>query len=269
MPALAHNQRPDPRDLVVDASLLDAFDGPIPRHVAVIMDGNGRWAQARGMPRIRGHHQGAQAVRHAVEACRYLGVEALTLYAFSEQNWARPDDEVSGLMTLFDLYIKRERERLIKNQVALKVIGDTSRLSEALRGAIAELEAVTAPQAKMTLQVAVSYGGREEILLATREIARRVAAGALAPEAVTEELFSSLLYTGDQPELDLMIRTSGELRLSNFLLWQVAYAELFVTETLWPDFDESCLIEAFEAFAKRERRFGLTAEQLTDEEAPR
>lgn len=265
----AHNttqqDQPLRADLEVDADLLDRYTGSVPQHVAIIMDGNGRWAKARGMQRIRGHHQGAHSVRHVVEACRYLGVKTLTLYAFSEQNWGRPQDEVSGLMTLFDIYIKRERKRLIKNNVGLKVIGDLSRLSPKLRKAIDELEAATAPGAKMTLQVAVSYGGREEILLATRALAAQVARGEITPEEITEEAFSAALYTANQPELDLMIRTSGELRLSNFLLWQVAYAELFVTETLWPDFDVTSLLEAFESYSQRERRYGKTGEQITGE----
>jgi undecaprenyl diphosphate synthase len=263
MSAVAQPHRTDLTDLKVDAKLLDSYQGKVPRHVAIIMDGNGRWAQQRGMRRIRGHHQGAHAVRHAVEACRYLGVETLTLYAFSEQNWGRPQDEVSGLLTLFDIYIKRERKRLIKNQVGLKVIGDVARLPDKLRAAIRELEEATAPGAKMTLQVAVSYGGREEILLATRAIAEQIASGELRSDQITEELFSSYLYTASQPDLDLMIRTSGEMRISNFLLWQVAYAEIFVTDTLWPDFDESSLVEAFGSFDERERRFGMTGEQLT------
>ncbi len=262
MSALAQPHRTDLADLKVDSALLDSYQGKVPRHVAIIMDGNGRWAQQRGMRRIRGHHQGAHSVRHVVEACRYLGVETLTLYAFSEQNWGRPQDEVSGLMTLFDIYIKRERKRLIKNQVALKVIGDVERLPKKLRAAIRELEEATAPDAKMTLQVAVSYGGREEILLATRAIAADVASGKLSADQISEELFSSYLYTAQQPELDLMIRTSGEMRISNFLLWQVAYAEIFVTETLWPDFNEATLLEAFGSFDSRERRFGKTGEQI-------
>ncbi len=262
MSALAQNTRQELTDLEVNADLLDAYKGHVPRHIAIIMDGNGRWAQSRGMKRIKGHHQGAHSVRHVVEACRYLGVETLTLYAFSEQNWGRPQDEVSGLMTLFDIYIKRERKRLIKNNVGLKVIGDLERLSPKLRKSIAELEEATAKGAKMTLQVAVSYGGREEILLVTREIAKLVEQGKLKPDDITEELFNSMLFTASQPELDLMIRTSGELRISNFLLWQVAYAEIFVTDTLWPDFDETSLLEALTSYSQRERRFGKTGDQL-------
>jgi undecaprenyl diphosphate synthase len=246
----------------VDEAALQSYQGPIPRHIAVIMDGNGRWAQSRNMGRLRGHHAGADAVRKTVEACRYLGVEVLTLYAFSEQNWSRPQDEVSGLMSLFDLYIKRERSRLIDNQVRIQVIGDRERLGPKLQEAIAGLEAATASGAQMVLQVAVSYGGREEIVRAAQLIARAVERGQLSADQVTPELFERCLYTAGQPDPDLVIRTSGELRVSNFLLWQLAYSELYVTETLWPDFNEHHLIQALRSFGGRERRFGLTGDQL-------
>lgn len=252
-------------DLSVDEELLKSYDGSVPRHVAIIMDGNGRWATSRGLKRIRGHHEGAHAVRRVVESCRYLGVEVLTVYAFSSQNWSRPETEVSGLMTLFDIYIRRERKRLIKNQVALRVIGDRSKLSPKLQRSIADLEEATAPGAKMTLQVAVSYGGREEILRATRALAKDVAEGRLDPEAIDEDAFNAYLYTAGQPDPDLIIRTSGEVRVSNFLLWQLAYAEIYVTDTLWPDFDEEGLIKAFACFDDRERRFGLTGQQLAEQ----
>ncbi|MBA2662287.1 MAG: di-trans,poly-cis-decaprenylcistransferase [Bradymonadaceae bacterium] len=249
-------------NLSVNETLLAAFDGPIPRHVAIIMDGNGRWATSRGMNRLRGHHEGANAVRRTVESCRYLGVEVLTIYAFSSQNWQRPVDEVSGLMTLFDLYIKKERKLLMDNNVAIRIIGDRTRLSDKLQAAIVQLEEATAPGAKMVLQVAVSYGGREEILGATRALCARVEAGEFKASDVDEALFSSHLYTAGQPDPDLVIRTSGEFRISNFLLWQLAYAEIYVTDVLWPDFDEAHLLEAFGSFGRRERRFGLTGAQV-------
>ncbi len=248
-------------DLTVDESILAAYDGPVPRHVAVIMDGNGRWANQRGMRRIRGHHEGANAVRRTVESCRYLGVEALTLYAFSSQNWSRPIDEVTGLMTLFDLYIKKERKRLLNNGIALRVIGDRSKLSDKLRAAVEKLEEESAHNTGMVLQVAVSYGGREEIVQSVQRIAEQVAAGQLEPAEITADHIESNLYTSGIPDPDLVLRTSGELRVSNFLLWQIAYSELFVTDVLWPDFAEPHLLEAFQSFGDRERRFGLTGEQ--------
>ena len=257
---------PDSQDLSklhVDRDVLDQYEGPIPRHVGVIMDGNGRWAQQRGMPRIKGHHEGANAVRRLVESCRYLGVEVLTLYAFSSQNWDRPMDEVSGLMTLFDVYIKRERDRLIANGVQMKCIGDRSTLGDKLQGAIAKLEADTAPNAKMTLQVAVSYGGREEIVRAVQRLGEEVKAGTLEPADISQADIERNLYTGDVPDPDLVVRTSGEMRISNFLLWQIAYAELYVTDVLWPDFDEVHFVEALRAFGGRERRFGKTTAQIT------
>lgn len=252
-------------DLSVNEEILASYTGPIPKHVAIIMDGNGRWAKSRGMKRIRGHHEGAHAVRRVVESCRYFGVEVLTLYAFSAQNWSRPRDEVSGLMTLFDIYIRRERKRLIQNQVGLKVIGDRSKLSPKLQRSIAALEEATSQDPKMYLQVAVSYGGREEILRASRELARAAKEGKIDPDAITEDDFERFLYTTGCPDPDLMIRTSGEVRISNFLLWQLAYSEIYVTDVLWPDFDEAQLITAFNSFGSRERRFGLTGEQVQEE----
>ncbi len=250
-------------DLTVNEELLDQFNGPLPAHVAVIMDGNGRWAKGRGLMRLKGHRAGADSVRCTVESCRYLGVDILTLYAFSSQNWGRPSREVSGLMTLFDVYIQKERRRLLENGIRLKVIGDRSRLSKKLQGAIASLEEESAKNDEMILQVAVSYGGREEILHATRRIARAAAAGELNPDDIDEELFAANLYTEGRRDPDLVIRTSGECRISNFLLWQIAYSELFITDTLWPDFDEAGLLDAFADYGRRQRRFGKTGEQVT------
>ncbi len=249
-------------NLSVDEQLLSEFSGHVPRHVAIIMDGNGRWATNRGMNRLRGHHEGANAVRRVVESCRYLGVEVLTLYAFSSQNWQRPVDEVSGLMALFDLYIKKERKRLLENNVAVQIIGDRGRLGPKLQAAIQQIEDATAPGAQMVLQVAVSYGGREEILRATRALAERAAAGNLDPASIDEDMFGAELYTVGKPDPDLVIRTSGEFRISNFLLWQIAYSEIYVSDVLWPDFNEARLLEAFTNFSGRERRFGLTGEQI-------
>ncbi len=252
------------QDLTVDEEVLDGYEGAIPRHVAVIMDGNGRWAKQRGKNRIRGHQAGADAVRCTVESCRYLEVEVLTLYAFSAQNWGRPRREVSGLMTLFNRYIKKERERLLRNGIRLQVIGDRSRLSKKLQKAIANLESASADNDGMTLQVAVSYGGRDEILRACRRLAGLAKRGDIPIEEFDEELFSSQLYTADCIDPELVIRTSGEQRISNFLLWQVAYSELYFTKTLWPDFDESQLLAAFEDYGKRQRRFGKTGEQVAE-----
>jgi undecaprenyl diphosphate synthase len=251
-------------DLTIDEGPVEAYDGTIPDHVAIIMDGNGRWASRRDMPRIRGHRAGASSVRAVVEACRYLQMEVLTLYAFSTENWSRPDDEVTGLMTLFDVYIERERERLLENDIRLQVIGDRSGLPDTLLEAIEELEAASAGGDEMTLQVAVNYGGREEIVRAARAIGEDVEAGELEPDAIDESTVESRLYTAGRPDPDLVVRTSGEMRFSNFLLWQIAYSELFVNETLWPDFDEYELVEALRAFDARERRFGKTGEQVDD-----
>lgn len=248
--------------LTADEDVLQAYDGPVPEHVAVIMDGNGRWATQRGMKRIRGHHEGAESVRVVVECCRYLGVKSLTLYAFSSQNWGRPEDEVGGLMTLFDLYIKKERARLIANDIRLRVIGQRERLSPKLQEAVAKLESDSAHNEDMLLQVAVSYGGREELARAARQLAKEVSAGRLDADAIDESAIAAHLYTEAGTDPDIVIRTSGEFRVSNFLLWQIAYSEFFVTPTLWPDFREPELLEAFRDFGKRERRFGKTGAQV-------
>lgn len=251
-----------PNDLTVDEALLDAYRGATPAHVAVIMDGNGRWARQQGKPRLWGHKQGANAVRRTVEACRYLGVDVLTLYAFSSQNWARPEDEVSGLMTLFDVYIKKERKRLIRHGIKIRVIGNRQQLGDRLGAAIASLEADTADNEAMLLQVAVSYGGREELVRAAQQIACEAADGTISPSDVDAAAIESRLYTAGVRDPDLVIRTSGEMRISNFLLWQIAYSELYVTQVLWPAFGEADLIEAFGVYGSRQRRFGKTGEQI-------
>lgn len=257
-----HSRRTVPADLRVDAEVLSSYQGVIPNHVAIIMDGNGRWAQQRGMIRLKGHREGAHSVQRIVEACRFLNVGVLTLYAFSTQNWGRPESEVSGLMKLFGVYIKKERARLLRNGIRLRVIGDREALSPSLRAAIHALEEESNDNTGMLLQIAVSYGGREEILAATRTIAHAVQAGELKPEEITEATFGRYLYTGGEPDPDLVIRTSGEFRISNFLLWQIAYSEIYVSDVLWPDFDEEQLLAAFAAFGQRERRFGKTGAQV-------
>ena len=249
-------------DLTVDEQLLEDHDGAVPEHVAIIMDGNGRWARRQSMPRLRGHRAGADAVRCVVESCRYLGVDILTLYAFSTQNWNRPDHEVSGLMTLFDVYIQKERRRLLENGIRLHVIGDRSRLSGELQSAIADLEEASSENDEMVLQVAVSYGGREDITQSVRQIATAVDNGELDVGDIDEDLISSRLYTDGRLDPELVIRTSGEYRISNFLLWQIAYSELYFTDTLWPDFDERQLLDAFGDFGDRQRRFGKTGQQV-------
>lgn len=239
-----------------------AWDGPVPRHLAVIMDGNGRWAAARGLPRVAGHEAGADSVREIVRACGRLGVEVLTLYSFSTENWARPDDEVQALMALLERYLREERAELGKNNVRLQAIGHLHRLPPAVRFGLEAVSRSTASNTGMKLVLALSYGGRAEIVDAVRRVAERVASGELAPGDIDEATISGNLYTEGLPDPDLLVRTSGELRLSNFLLWQVAYAEMYVTDVLWPDFREPHLLEAFRVFASRERRFGRTGDQV-------
>ena len=227
-----------------------------PYHVAIIMDGNGRWAAARGMPRIVGHQTGADAVHRIVEAACELGMKALTLYAFSWENRDRPRDEIQGLMALLDEFIRREEPTLRANRVRLCAIG---RLEELPQGTIANLRRViqeTAAFDRLRLTLALGYGGRQEIVDAARRLAARVRAGSLQPEQIDEALMSQALYAPDLPDPDLIIRTSGEQRLSNFLLWQASYAEFYVTPKLWPEFTKQDLIEAVKEFERRERRFG-------------
>jgi undecaprenyl diphosphate synthase len=234
----------------------------LPRHVAIIMDGNGRWAQVRGLPRTEGHRKGADAVRDVVRASRELGLSALTLYAFSMQNWDRPADEVAILMQLLKDYCEGERGEIMDNDIRLVAVGEVGRLPAFVRGPLDDLMRDSAGNRSMTLCLALSYGGREALCDAARAIAREVAAGTLAPEAVDERAVQERLCTAMLPQVDLLIRTSGELRLSNFLLWESAYAELYFTETLWPEFGRGELYAAIEAFQRRERRFGRTGEQI-------
>ncbi|MFI4949314.1 MAG: isoprenyl transferase [Alphaproteobacteria bacterium] len=229
-----------------------------PRHIAIIMDGNGRWAKARGLPRIAGHRRGAEALRRTLIAASELGVPYLTLFGFSSENWKRPRDEVGELMGLLRHYLRGEIAELHKNGVRLRVIGEIGRLSADLITLIANAEALTRENGGINLTVALSYGGRAEIVAATRAIAGKVAAGSLNVEAIDEDLIARHLFTADLPDPDLLIRTSGEQRISNFLLWQCAYAELVFTKTLWPDFGRSDLEQAIADYCGRERRYGAS-----------
>jgi undecaprenyl diphosphate synthase len=233
----------------------------LPRHVAIVMDGNGRWAKRRGLPRVEGHRKGADAVRDVVRASRELGLRALTLYAFSSQNWQRPIDEVRTLMELLRDYLIEERPEIMDNSIRLVTIGDTSRLPDFVRDPLEALKADSADNHKMTLCLALSYGGRESIVEAARQLAEAVRAGEIEVSDIDARTFAGALSTRILPELDLLIRTSGEQRLSNFLLWEAAYAEFYFTEQMWPDFTRATLYQAIETFQKRERRFGMTSEQ--------
>ena len=237
-------------------------DSAVPRHVAVIMDGNGRWANQRGWPRVRGHQAGAESVRRIVRACGERGVEVLTLYSFSTENWRRPEYEVDALMSLLATYLNDEREELMHNKVRLRGIGEIHRLPEHVQRLLEAATAFTAMNEGLLLQLALSYGGRAELVQAVRSIAAEVASQVIDIGDIDESLITSRLYTAGVPDPDLLIRTSGEMRLSNFLPWQLAYAEIYVTDVLWPDFQVEHLDEAFENFSKRQRRFGLTGSQL-------
>lgn len=239
----------------------------IPRHVAIIMDGNGRWAQRRGLHRVRGHAVGAESVRVVTRLARRLGISYLTLFAFSEENWQRPSLEIRTLMALLRRYLHRELSEMRDNQIALRAIGNLAQLPEPVYRDLTQTIAATTEGARMILTLALSYGGRSEIVQAVQSLAREVAAGRLAPEDIDAALFARYLYTAGMPDPDLLIRTSGEYRLSNFLLWQSAYTELYVTETLWPDFREDDFMKALEAYQQRERRFGLTQEQIQEQAA--
>lgn len=228
----------------------------LPRHVAIIMDGNGRWAAARGLSRIEGHKKGAEAAQRAVEAARELGIRYITLFGFSSENWNRPTAEVEGLMALLRYYLKKETEALHKSGARLRVIGDRSRLPKDIVEMIEQAESITGGNDGLTVVIALSYGGRQDIVFAAREVAKAAAAGKIAPEKISEDIFASYLMTADIPDPDLMIRTSGESRISNFLLWQLAYAEMFFTNTLWPDFSRVDMEAALACFANRERRYG-------------
>jgi undecaprenyl diphosphate synthase len=244
--------------------VLEGYTGPVPRHIAVIMDGNGRWAQLRGEERTAGHRAGAKTVRAITRACAKLGVEVLTLYSFSTENWGRPKIEVDALMALLTDYLENEADELLANRIRLRAIGELDSLPAGVRMLLDQVGQVTADEHRMDLVLALSYGSRQEIIRTIRTLSERVAAGTLKASDIDEAMVSESLDTSFAPDPDLIIRTSGEFRLSNFLLWQAAYAEMYVTDVLWPDFDEAELVRALKVFERRQRRFGKTAEQLAE-----
>ena len=227
-----------------------------PEHIAIIMDGNGRWAKKRGLPRAAGHRAGADSVKKIVQSCDKLGIKYLTLYAFSSENWNRPEKEVNALMDLLEKFLKERLPEMLDDNVRLKAIGRLDMLPKNVRDELDYAIARTADNTAVTMTLALSYGGREEIVDAAKSIAKAAAAGDLDAESITNDTFSSHLYTSDIPDPDLLVRTSGELRLSNFLLWQLSYAEIVITDKLWPDFRHEELVSALVEFSKRDRRYG-------------
>jgi len=246
-----------------DQPHLKSSDRQLPRHIAIIMDGNGRWAQRRHLPRTAGHTAGVEAVRSVIEECVNRKIPVLTLFAFSSENWRRPKKEVGLIMDLFIRSLQKESRRLHRNGVCLKVIGDHSAFSDKLQQSIHDVEQLTAGNSNLVLQIAANYGGRWDIVQAAKKLANEALAGTLNPDEINEEAVSLALSFPDQPDPDLFIRTGGEQRLSNFLLWQSAYTELYFTDLLWPDFDASALDKALHDFAGRQRRFGQTGEQVS------
>ena len=228
----------------------------IPQHVAIIMDGNGRWAKKRGLPRTMGHAQGARVVEQILEDADHMGIRYLTVYAFSTENWTRPDSEVKALMNLLRTYMKTSLAKCAKNNVRIRVIGDKSRLDEDLQASIAHLEHETRTNTGISFQIAINYGSRDEMVRGIRKIAAKPANGQISPEQIDEEMFSDSLDTAGLPDPDLLIRTCGEERISNFLMWQIAYSELYFTPVAWPDFNKAELEKAVDAYNNRERRFG-------------
>ena len=247
--------------------LADATSDPVPSHVAIIMDGNGRWAKARKKPRPFGHKAGVNVVQNIVKLCAKKGIRALTLFAFSSENWKRPQSEVGALMELFLISLQRESKKLNKNGIRLRFIGDRSQLADKLVAEIEQAESLTRENAGLQLVVAANYGGRWDIVQAAQRLAQEVAEGNRTLDAINETSLSAVLATADLPEPDLLIRTGGEQRISNFLLWQCAYAELYFTDVLWPDFDQTEFNRALADFAHRQRRFGKTTEQLEQKDA--
>jgi undecaprenyl diphosphate synthase len=241
----------------------------LPRHVGIIMDGNGRWAERQGRERLDGHRIGADSVRDVTRAAREIGIEALTLYAFSSQNWQRPASEVAGLMHLLREYLLGERAEILENSIRLEAIGDVERLPPIVKDTLDELREVSAGNHGMTLTLALSYGGRESIARAVRAAVRDGVAGRLTPDQVDVERFNAYLPTARLPPLDLLIRSSGEQRISNFMLWEIAYAELIFVDVLWPEFRREHLFACLDQYAARERRFGLTSGQLDSDVEPR
>jgi undecaprenyl diphosphate synthase len=234
----------------------------MPRHIAIIMDGNGRWAQRQRLSRMEGHRRGLEAARAVVEACEELGIRILTLYAFSKENWGRPPREVNALMRLLQKRLLEEREELLKRDLRLNIIGDLEDLPAPLRNLLRETVEMTRHKDGLIVNLALSYAGRSEIIAGVRAIIADIEAGRITKDDITPETFSRYLFTRDIPDPDLLIRTSGELRISNFLLWQIAYTELYFTQTLWPDFGKEELIRACRAYQNRERRYGLIAAQI-------
>jgi undecaprenyl diphosphate synthase len=250
-----------------DAAAKDAAklkEGVIPQHIAIIMDGNGRWAKRKGMPRVFGHREGVRSVREIVEVCGELGVRYLTLYAFSTENWKRPKDEVSTLMGLLVSSLRQELKNLHKSNVRLTTIGDLSKLPREAQGELAEAVETTRDNTGLTLNLALSYSGRWDLVRAMQAVAREVSAGTLGADEISEEVIAAHLSTAGIPDPDLLIRTSGEMRISNFLLWELAYTEIHISECFWPDFRRAELYRAIAEYQRRERRFGLVSEQLAD-----
>jgi len=236
----------------------------LPNHVAIIMDGNGRWAKEQKMSRIQGHQEGAKSVREIIRTSREIGIPWLTLYAFSEENWKRPKSEIVALMALLKRFIKSELKEMMENGIRFHTIGRTSKLPRNVQKAVDDAKEKTAKNTDMTLTLALSYGARQEVVDGIRQIVKRASLGDLKPDDITEDFFSGFLYTRGMPDPDLLIRTSGEYRVSNFLLWQLAYAELYITPIYWPDFRKKDYMKALEAYQVRERRYGATSEQMGD-----
>ena len=234
----------------------------LPRHIAIIMDGNGRWAKRRLLNRVKGHEKGADTVRTVVRTCREIGIQFLSLYAFSTENWQRPKAEVSALMTLLKKYIGSEKDELHRQNIRVNVLGELESLPADVRASLIDTVSLTRNNAAMAVNLAINYGGRAEIVKMVREIALQVQAGRLTPDDIDAGLVARHLYTAGMPDPDLLIRTSGEMRISNFLLWQIAYSEIFVTPTLWPDFDREEFLTILQQFQTRERRFGKVLEAL-------
>ncbi len=240
----------------------------LPRHVAIIMDGNGRWAKQRFRRRIMGHEEGANSVRDVVQCCHRLGISYLTLYSFSKENWQRPESEVSGLWHLLQKFLRSELQEMVEKEIRLCHWGDVEGIPPDVLADLDHAVRVTAGYSRLVVSLALNYGGRQEIVRAARLIARDVLAGRLGPEDLNPDVFSTYLFSAGFPDPDLIIRTGGEHRLSNFLLWQLAYSEIYVTPTLWPDFREAEFLMALEDYGRRERRFGKTSEQVVDDRAP-
>lgn len=242
--------------------LTQEFGESLPKHVGIIMDGNGRWAQKKGMPRLYGHKKGVDAVRNAVGFCRKINIKSLTLFAFSSENWLRPEEEVSGLMELFLKLLTKEVKSLAKNNVRLKIVGDLTRFSSSIQRKVAEAEEKTKDCTGLTLNIAANYGGRWDIVQACKKVASQVAEQKVKSDDIDEELINSFTCFAGQEPLDLLIRTGGEVRVSNFMLWQLAYSELYFSKVYWPEFNDQEFANAIASFVGTERRFGLTGEQV-------